>query len=173
MGGRGASSARPSQTRAQQSEWATRLQTALNGGSYNGDYSVRFDDGESGMTRLYYRGEQYMAVPNEEMTGSVNVPDYKVRREETREEMMRRVIKAQIAAAERPESARMYDLGPVRMTVNPIGDGRYSVDVNELGGNRGGTSRTALGRSLLTRKSVTWDKLLELAQASVDKAGNI
>lgn len=79
MGGRGASSARPQQTRAQQSEWAARLQTALNGGSYNGDYSVRFDEGESGLTRLYFMGDLYREVPNEQMTGSVNVPDYKAR----------------------------------------------------------------------------------------------
>lgn len=85
MGGRGSTSpAAPKgtgapSTRAQQSEWAARLQTALNGGSYNGDYSVRFDEGESGLTRLYFMGDLYREVPNEQMTGSVNVPDYKAR----------------------------------------------------------------------------------------------
>ncbi|MBR3385219.1 MAG: hypothetical protein IKG69_08500 [Atopobiaceae bacterium] len=168
MGGRGASSARPQQTRAQQSEWATRLQTALNGGSYSGDYSVRFDEGESGMTRLYYRGEQYMAVPNEEMTGSVNVPDYKVRRQETREQMMRRAVRASIAAIEPPDQPKTYNLGPATLTVNPLGGGRYGFEVNAAAANVGGRGST-IGKTLGKRKSVTWDELVERASAAAEK----
>ena len=174
MGGRGSTSPSApkstgaSSTRAQQSEWATRLQTALNGGSYNGDYSVRFDEGDSGLTRLYFMGSLYREVPNEQMTGSVNVPDYKVRRQETREEMMRRVVRASISAIEPPDQPKTYNLGPATLTVNPLGGGRYGFEVNAAAANVGGRGST-MGKTLGKRKSVTWDELVERASAAAEK----
>lgn len=65
-------------TRQEQSKWATKLQTILNNGDYNGDYKIHFDACDSGMTDCYYKGELYKQVPNDEMCGSINVYDYTI-----------------------------------------------------------------------------------------------
>lgn len=91
-------------------------------------------------------------------------------REETREEMMRRVIKAQIAALEPPAMGRRYDLGPATMDVQPLGDGRYSVEVNAAAVDVQGRGYTALGKRLGSRKSVTWEQLVEFAQERVGRS---
>ena len=63
-------------TRAQQAEIATKLQTILNNGEYNGDYRIRFDDLDSGMTRCFYKGRLYKQVENGEMWGGLNVSEF-------------------------------------------------------------------------------------------------
>ena len=63
-------------TRAQQAEIATKLQTILNNGEYNGDYKIYFDACESGMTDCYYKGELYKQVPNDEMKPSMSVSEF-------------------------------------------------------------------------------------------------
>lgn len=60
-------------TRAQQAEIATKLQTMLNCGKYNGDYKIVFDAGESGMTFCYYKGVLYKQAVNDEMMPSMSV----------------------------------------------------------------------------------------------------
>ncbi len=83
---------------------------------------------------------------------------------ETREQMLARVMRAQIDAIEPPSEARSYDLGSASMLVSPNGGGRYSVEVTTKGSDTVGRGRTAMGGSLGRRKSVTWDQLVEFAK---------
>ena len=60
-------------TREQQAARAQRLQEAL-----GEDYTVKFDDCESCMTRFLYKGVFYKEIENSEIENpSLNVTDYK------------------------------------------------------------------------------------------------
>ena len=77
MGSVGANRITTQSNRESEIQWANRLQTAL-----GEDYQVNYDAGDSGFTEVIYRpaNEIVRRVPNTDMNGSINVPDYRRRR---------------------------------------------------------------------------------------------
>ena len=64
-----------------------------------------------------------------------------------------------------PQYGRSYDLGYGEVSLMPVGDGRWSVDVRAKASDWvGGRTRPAMGKSLGSRKSTTLDKALQLAE---------
>lgn len=53
-------------------KWANKLQ-----GFLGSDYEIRYDYIDSGMTACFYKGQLYKQVENSQMTGSINVPDFR------------------------------------------------------------------------------------------------
>ena len=77
MGSIGANRIATTSNRESEIQWANKLQTAL-----GEDYSVNYDTADSGFTEVIYRptNEIVRRVPNTDMNGSINVPDYRRRR---------------------------------------------------------------------------------------------